>query len=123
MVMMNSQKWARPKPGAHGLRRGAWYRVVNEMGSQMVVLDVSRNNVPVPRDMLVLTEQTPDKWTVVSWQETQRGAMRASESETGLQYAVCPSCRSRSALDGAQTPTMTCQKCGNTFPVDWEHPG
>ncbi len=89
---MGLEKWARPKPGAHGLRRGAWYAVVNEMNTAMIVLDVQKNNVPVPRDMLVFSDQAPMKWTVVQWEESQRGAERASEENDGLTYAVCPIC-------------------------------
>jgi hypothetical protein len=120
---MGTEKWARPKPGAHGLRRGAWYPVVNEMNSAMVVLDVQKNNVPVPRDMVVVVEEPPRQWTVVQWQESQRGAQRASERNQSLTYAVCPNCRSRNDLQPADAPRLRCQVCDGSYDVDWEHVG
>lgn len=121
---MASDKWARPKPGAHGLRRGAWYPVVNEMGSTaMIVLDVQKNNVAVPRDMLVLSEVRPSMWTVVEWQDTQRGAQRAIEENHGLTYVVCPACQSRADMAPADTPHLRCAHCNGAYTVDWENVG
>ena len=114
------EKWARPKPGAHGLRRGAWYAVVNEMGTAMIVLDVQKNNVPVPRDMLVLSEHPPMKWTVVQWQESQRGAERASQENDGLTYAVCPICQTRTNLTSPDAPQLMCMVCEGAYDVNWQ---
>ena len=119
-MAMGSERWARPKPGTHGLRRGAWYPVVNEMGAAMIVLDVQKHNVPVPRDMLVLSEEQPAKWTVVQWQESQRGAQRASERNQSLTYAVCPACQTRSNLNPPDTPRLKCERCNGAYTVDWE---
>lgn len=118
------RKWARAKTsGAHGLRRGAWYLVVNDAQKNVVVLNVRKSNVPVPRSMLEVSEEQPSKWSVVRWQESQRGARRASERNMGvLIYAVCPSCGERSPIEPKDAPTLACAHCHGVFPVDWEHP-
>ena len=121
---MGPEKWARPKPGTHGLRRGAWYPVVNEMGSTaMIVLDVRKNNVAVPRDMLVLSEAAPSMWTVVRWQESQRGAERAIQENHGLTYIVCPACQTRADAAPPETPHLKCAHCDGAYTVDWENVG
>lgn len=77
-------KWVRPKrSGAHGLRRGAWYQVVNDNSPSLVILHVRKTNVPVPRSMLEFSDSLPAKWSVVKWEESQRGSRRASESQSG----------------------------------------
>lgn len=117
------RKWARAKgAGAHGLRRGAWYLVVNDTQPAVVVLDVRRTNVPVPRDMLEVRKEKPNAWSVVKWEETQRGARRASDHQLGLLYAVCPSCGERGAIEPPDAARLTCQHCHGTFDVDWDHP-
>jgi hypothetical protein len=94
--------------------------VVNDAGSEIVVLNVYKDNVPVPRSMLVVAEERPAMWTVVKWEESQRGAHRASEAGLGMMYAVCPSCGTRSQLDPPDADTLTCQECHTTAPVGWE---
>ncbi len=117
------RKWARAKgAGAHGLRRGAWYLVVNDSQPAVVLLNVRKTNVPVPRSMLDISETKPDRWSVVQWQETQRGARRASDHELGLLYAVCPSCGERGAIEPHDATQLTCATCKGTFALDWEHP-
>ncbi|MBI2071747.1 MAG: hypothetical protein HYT81_01715 [Gemmatimonadetes bacterium] len=117
------RKWARAKgAGAHGLRRGAWYLVVNDAQPGVVFLDVRKNNVPVPRAMLEVVAEKPGKWSVVKWQETQRGARRASEQHLGLIYGVCPSCSERGKIEPPDAAQLTCEHCRGTFPVDWDHP-
>jgi hypothetical protein len=118
-----ARKWARAKgAGAHGLRRGAWYLVVNDSQAEVVLLNVRKNNVPVPRSMLFISDQKPVRWSVVRWQETQRGAQRASDYEFGLQYAVCPACGERSVIEPPDARQLTCGDCKGTFPIDWENP-
>jgi len=115
--------WARARgAGAHGLRRGAWYLVVNDSQPGVVFLDVRKSNVPVPRGMLFLSEEKPSKWSVVKWEETQRGARRASEENLGLVYGVCPACGERGKLEPPGVAELRCVHCHGTFPVDWEHP-
>lgn len=117
------RKWARAKgSGTHGLRRGAWYLVVNDAQPAVVILNVRKNNVPVPRSMLDISQERPSQWSVVKWQETQRGARRASEQNMGFVYVVCPSCGERERIEPSDAKDMTCPHCGGTFPIDWEHP-
>lgn len=116
------RRWARARQsGAYQLRRGAWYLVVNE-SSKLVVLQVRKENLPVPRDMLELANAKPDAWSVVRWDEHQLGARRVSEEHLGLTYAVCPSCAERQAIEPRDARSMMCESCGKEFPLDWEHP-
>ena len=117
------KRWARAKQsGAHGLRRGAWYAVVNEGNPKLAVLSVRKHNVPVPREMLEFSDEAPTQWSVVQWQETQRGARRASEANQALTYAVCPACGERAKVDPGEANELTCASCHGAFPVDWDHP-
>lgn len=117
------RKWARAKgAGAHGLRRGAWYLVVNDTQPAVVLLNVRKTNVPVPRSMLDIRDEKPSQWSVVKWEETQRGARRASDHDLGLLYAVCPSCGERGAIEPDGATQLTCATCQGTFVVDWAHP-
>jgi ribosomal protein S27E len=117
------RKWARAKgAGAHGLRRGAWYLVVNDAQPAVVIVYVRKRNVPIPRSMLDIIPDPPSKWSVVKWQETQRGARRASEQNMGLIYIVCPSCGERTRIEPTDAKEMTCPHCGKTSPIDWDHP-
>jgi len=50
---MTPKRWARVRATrAHGLRRGAWYTVVNDSKPGIVFLDVSKRNVAVDRSLL-----------------------------------------------------------------------
>jgi hypothetical protein len=119
---MIPKKWARVKrSGTHGLRRGAWYPVVSDPPTGLVILSVRKHNVPVLRAHLDLDDAPPSRWSIVRWTEQQRGAQRASEQNVGLTYAVCPACSGRAKAE-VQAPRLTCPDCGGTFPVDWEHP-
>jgi hypothetical protein len=118
---MTAKLWARVKQsGAHGLRRGAWYPVVNDKKHDLVIVDVNKKNVPVARALVELTEDTPRRWSVVAWDAADRGSQRASESRFGLVYGVCPGCRGRLSLEDG-TDTATCSGCGGEFEVDWDH--
>jgi hypothetical protein len=123
MAESGSRKWARARgAGAHGLRRGCWYLVVNDTQQSVVILNVRKQNVPVPRSMLDVRSDSPDAWSVVRWQESQRGAKRASQERLGLEYGVCPACGERAPLDPPKVPELTCTQCGGTFAVDWGRP-
>src|SRR5438034_7395123 len=83
--------WARVgRPGAHLLRRGAWYPVVRISSSHIVVLDVNRRNVPVDRRFLEIRYHPPERWSVVRCEprEIQRVGRLFP-----LTCAVCPACR------------------------------
>lgn len=118
---MAEKKWARAKQsGAHGLRRGAWYLLVNDPGGSLVVINVRKHNVPVPRSMVEITDAPPRRWSVVKWDENQIGAQRASEQEMGMMYGVCPKCGARQQLDPPDAGEMICEMCELEFPVNWD---
>ncbi len=120
---MAAKKWARVKrSGAHGLRRGAWYPVVNDKKPDLVFVDVHTRNVPVSRELVELAEGAPECWSVVMWQEQENGAERASDSDYGKMYGVCPQCRSRQKFSPPGVAEMVCPECGGEFKVDWENP-
>jgi len=90
---LQAKGWARVgRPGAHLLRRGAWYPVVRISSSHIVVLDVNRRNVPVDRRFLEIRYHPPERWSVVRCEarEIQRVGRLFP-----LTYAVCPACRHR----------------------------
>ncbi len=119
---MSPGKWARVcRSEAHGLRRGAWYPVVGESNSELVVLDVNKSNRPANRSSLEIRDEQPTTWSVVRREPTQAAARRASEASLGPVYAVCPKCRARVLL-AAREETFPCPECGSEYPVDWEHP-
>ena len=122
---MTARKYARLRQaGAQGLRRGAWYSVVNDMSTEMVVLDVYKRNVPVPRSMLILSDQRPERWTVVKWEQHQRGAARVSqEKDMWPMYAVCPTCAARAKIEPPDATRMRCPDCDSEAEVDWANPG
>lgn len=116
------KRWARThRSGAHGLRRGAWYTVVNDALPKIVVLQVRKENIPVPRSQLDLSDEQPAKWSVVQWEEGQRGARRASEANFGMTYLVCPSCGNRVRLE-PDVERLTCSECSGEYELDWDNP-
>ena len=119
---MSPGKWARVKTrGAHGLRRGAWYPVVNDSKPSIVVLDVNKKNVPVDRAGLEFSESEPGIWSVVRRNPTDPAARRASDAHLGPIYAVCPRCRCRTNVN-PDDAEMICPACQSTFPIDWSGP-
>ncbi len=119
---MSPTKWARVRQTeAHGLRRGAWYAVVNGADSNTVLLDVNKSNRPVNRGNLEFSEEKPDKWSVVKRDPDEGAARRASNKGMGLSYGVCPSCRERILLDPSDQ-SATCPSCSSKHEVDWDNP-
>ncbi len=115
-------KWARvAKEEAHGMRRGAWYAVVGDAESKLVLLDVNRSNRPVNRSSLEFTEEKPSKWSVVQRSAEEQAALRASTAELGPVYGVCPLCRARVSIvpDASET---RCPRCKEVSEVDWDNP-
>lgn len=113
------RKWARvKKAGAHGMRRGAWYAVLNENKSNIVVLDVSKKAVPIDRTMLDFTMQKPHKWSVVHLDPQKDAAELAGEAGLGSLYGVCPNCAGRANLKKEDTQ-LTCPVCQLLFEIDW----
>ena len=117
---MAERKWARVKrAGAHGLRRGAWYPVLNDRPT-IVVLDVAKRAVPMDRSLLDFRDRPPDSWSVVENDPASSAGRRASESSLTWTYGVCPHCRERQNLEPGVSP-LRCEDCGETSPVDWEN--
>jgi hypothetical protein len=119
---MPSRKWARVKlAGAHNLRRGAWYPIVNDSSANIVILDVAKNNVPVPRESLDLADEKPSRWSVVRFDPAKPIPARISQQKLPLTYIVCPHCRERSpVLDSDRE--VGCGECNRTSEIDWDHP-
>jgi hypothetical protein len=96
--------WARsrgPRAEKEGLRRGAWYRVVEDSGKAWLVLDVHHVEVRVPKEDVDLQAARPKVWSVVH-----------------EPHLVCPGCHQRRHLVG-QPKEVKCPECGNTYAVDW----
>ena len=121
--MNGAKKWARVKlSGAHNLRRGAWYPVVNDNNARLVVLDVAKRNVPVPRESVELADGRPTKWSVVKFNTNKPIPARISQENLPMTYAVCPFCRARSVEVFDGTAMLKCDECGKEAEVDWDHP-
>lgn len=119
---MTAKKWARVRrAGAHGLRRGAWYAVVNDSRPNVAFLDVNRRNVAMDRSLLEFAEGRPDAWSVVARDPEEPGAQRASDVDLEPTYGVCPACRNRANL-APDAKRQKCPSCGGEFRVDWENP-
>ena len=116
---MAPKRWARVRATrAHGLRRGAWYTVVNDSKPGIVFLDVSKRNVPVDRSLLEFSDHAPDHWSVVVRSPEDVASVRASAQHLNPTYGVCPTCRGRANLF-AGSARARCTYCGGDFPVDW----
>jgi hypothetical protein len=115
-------RWARvSNDEAFGLRRGAWYPVVGDAESALVLLDVNKSNRPVNRSNLQFTEAKPSKWSVVRRNPKDHAALRASSARLGPIYGVCPLCRARLAL-APDTRRAPCPRCKEVSEVDWDNP-
>ena len=102
---MASVQWARSRGDMaekEGLRRGAWYRVIEDPGKSWVVVDVHHVEVRIPRDDLEIKPQAPTGWSVVRHP-----------------YLVCPGCHVRRYTAG-EPRELRCSECGNTYPIDWK---
>ncbi len=96
--------WARSRGDRaekEGLRRGAWYRIVEDASKPWVVLDVHQVEVRVPKDDLEMRKDRPKAWSVVP-----------------EPHLVCPGCHKRQHTSG-QPKQVKCFECGNTYTVDW----
>src|SRR5204862_6616024 len=101
---LQAKGWARVgRPGAHLLRRGAWYPVVRISSSHIVVLDVNRRNVPVDRRFLEIRYHPAERWSVVRCEppEIQRVGRLFP-----LTSARCPGCRHRRGVESVVTQVI-----------------
>jgi hypothetical protein len=100
--------WARSRGDraeGQGLRRGAWYRLVENPQKEYVVLDVHHVEVRVPRNHLEIRADSPRVWSVVR-----------------EPHLVCPGCHARAIIPEGRTDA-TCGECGRTYPIDWKDAG
>jgi len=118
---MEPKQWARVRQaGAHGLRRGAWYPVVNSSKPTIVFLDVNLRNVAMDRTLLDIQEGRPNRWSVVALSEPV-ASRRSDWVDLDATYGVCPDCRARANLPIGATHAL-CDHCGGEYPIDWDHP-
>ena len=121
-MMPKQRKWARVKrAGGHGLRRGAWYAVLSENKSDLVMLDVNHQAVPADRALFDFTTEKPHKWSVVRLDPQKDAAELASEAGLGPLYGVCPNCAGRVNLKPEDTQ-LKCRVCELLFEIDWAAP-
>ncbi len=102
---MADMGWARSRgerAEKEGLRRGAWYRVVEESGKSWIVLDVHQVEVRVPTEKVETRKDRPKAWSVVH-----------------EPHLVCPGCHKRQHVSG-QPKDVKCVECGNSFALDWQ---
>ena len=94
------------------IRRGAWYRVL-DLGDLEAVIEVNKRPMSVLRAWLEIQQRPPLRWTVVP-----RPPGRKAPAELGVQYGVCPSCRSRAPLP-KRSQELQCPRCKQEFAVNW----
>ena len=119
---MAPKSWARVcKAGAHGLRRGAWYAVVNDKKPTIVFLDVSKRNVAVDRSLLEFSDVRPYQWSIVVRAPDDPSAKRASQLDLAPTYGVCPNCRTRANIP-PDAERFACPVCNQEYAIDWVDP-
>ena len=100
--------WARSRGDraeGQGLRRGAWYRVVEDEKKDYVVLDVHHVEVRMERGDLEIKKEPPKTWSVVR-----------------EPHLVCPGCHARYVVaEGAKD--AKCPECARSYPIDWKDAG
>jgi len=100
--------WARSRGNraeGQGLRRGAWYRVVEDEKKDYVVLDVHHVEVRMSRGDLEIRKDSPRTWSVVR-----------------EPHLVCPGCHARYVVaEGAKD--AKCPECSRSYPIDWKDAG
>ena len=97
--------WARSKGDRaekEGLRRGGWYRIVEDSGKPWVVVDVHQVEVRVQKDNLELRKDRPKAWSVVH-----------------EPHLVCPGCHKRRHVSG-QPKDVTWDAIGDSR---WDRTG
>jgi hypothetical protein len=100
--------WARSRGNlaeGQGLRRGAWYRVVEDGRKDYVVLDVHHVEIRIPRTDLEIRGQRPAGWSVVR-----------------EPHLVCPACHTRAVFPEGKKDAK-CAECGRVYPIDWRDAG
>ena len=107
--------WARLRVDVNcGLRRGAWYRIVQVAGND-AVLELTPEPVPVPCRLLETVFHRPFRWSVVP----RPRDVHSVPSAWGSRYAVCPVCRTRAPFAGHPVD-LRCPRCHGEFAVAWD---
>ena len=112
--------WAtiRP-PQSRNLRAGAWYQVVKADRADRVTLNVYGRMVDVPRRILEIRPDRPDRFSVVHRVGYRPPSpQRRSLHKLGRYYGVCPRCSWRFALY-ARPERARCPECGHDGEVAW----
>lgn len=118
--MRTSVGWARiQEGGAYPLRRGAWYPVVHDKALRLVILDVGRRNIAVPREHVFVRRHRPQNWSVVLRHPAEPNPARGTTSDLGILYAVCPVSNTRVRVTG-RPRRLGCPECGHRAPLDWD---
>lgn len=110
--------WARCLDNvADVLRRGAWYRILEETPDGNVVVECGQRPVRLSRVDVKIRETPPDRWSVV----VRTGVLRPTlgrGNDVVTTYAVCPHCHERQ--DFADRPaSLKCTRCVREAPVEW----
>lgn len=87
---------------SQGLRRGAWYRIVEDPKKEWVVVDVAAVEIRVPKEDLEIRGQRPTSWSVVR-----------------QPHLVCPGCCTRAIIPEGMKDAK-CNECGRVYPIDWK---
>lgn len=102
-------------------RRGAWYPVVSE-GRSRVVLEVNGKRVDLAKAAVEVRAKRPDKFTVVYRSANDKAPPVAKGSDPGRVYAVCPECAKRTRLFG-EPQTLQCPICRHEGVIAWWETG
>ncbi len=98
------------------MRLGAWYQVVGNTAPNLVVLDIARRNVAIPRDLLQISPHRPERFSVVLWSPSK---LSGKSDDSPSIYAVCPVSGTRVRLSG-HSESIKCPRCGHRGVVDWK---
>jgi hypothetical protein len=107
-------QWARPPADVNrGLRRGAWYRVI-DVTPQAVIVDVNHIAHVLPREGVDIVATPPRYWSIVP---RPADAVRVPD-DWGDHYALCPACRNRTVIK-SRAAMLRCPRCAGAFRIDW----
>lgn len=105
-------RWARLRDDIDvKLRRGAWYRVLDE-GDLEAVIEVGGRPRSVLKAMIEIVTRPHPRWTVVR-------APRGGRASLGDPYGVCPSCGERAKLT-RRLKRLPCPSCKWEFEIAWD---
>lgn len=111
--------WVRVgEQGAEGLRRGAWYEVLEERPDGGLVVNVHGAQVSVHRSRVSVVPERPREWSVVVRVGVLRPTWANARHSITTTYSVCPSCQHRQEMRDRPV-TLACDRCKQSFPVDW----